>query len=283
MLEQASRAAVEVAAAHGVRCAEPVVLWDGSNVLVRLAPAPIVARVATLTGLVRSDVDVTLAKDVAVAGWLAGRGVPVVSPSGELPAGPHRSSDGRTITFWTYVPHDRDHVWRPDEVGPLLADLHAALRTYPGDLPSTPPIEVTAVTDVLRRLGALDPLTESEIPDLLADAARVTAGFTGTPVPLHGDAHPGNLMHTGAGPVWTDFEDAWRGPIGWDLACLELTRRLDGRAAVASYPGVRDSRPFLAGRRLEGLIWSLLFKWRFPTAERKADADARVEAWRGGR
>jgi hypothetical protein len=282
MLVQSLRAAVEVAAAHGVRCDEPTVLWDGSNVLVHLAPAPVVARVATLTGLVRSDVDVTLAKDVAIAGWLAARGAPVVPPSGELPAGPHRSSDGRTVTFWTYVPHERDHVWRPDEVGPLLADLHTALRAYPGELPRTPPIEVAAVVDVLLRLDALGPLSESEIPDLLADTARVTAALAaaGSPVPLHGDAHPGNLMYTRSGPVWTDFEDAWCGPVGWDLACLELTRRLDGRAAVAGYPGAPDSAPFLAGRRLAGLVWSLLFLWRFPTAARRSDADAGVRAWR---
>jgi hypothetical protein len=279
----AVRAAVEVAAAHGVRCVEPVVLWNGSNVLVHLTPTPVVARVATLTGLVRSDVDATFAKDVAVACWLAGRGAPVVPPSREVPAGPHRSSDGRTITFWTYVPHDRDHIWRPNKVGPLLADLHAALRTYPGSLPRTPPIEVAAVIDVLRRLDALGPLTEAEIPDLLADTARVIDEFAGTPVPLHGDAHPGNLLHTCSGPVWTDFEDAWFGPVGWDLACLELTSRLDGRAAVAAYPGVRDSARFLAGRRLAGLVWSLLFQWRFPTAERKSDVEARVRAWRAGR
>jgi len=282
-MSAAVRAAVEVAAAHDVRCVEPVVLWNGSNVLVHLAPAPVVARVATLTGLVRSDVDATFAKDVAVAGWLAGQGAPVVPPSGEVPAGPHRSSDGRIITFWTYVPHDRGHVWRPAEVGPLLADLHAALRTYPGALPRTPPIEVAAVVDVLRRFDALGPLTEADIPDLLADTARVTDELAGTPVPLHGDAHPGNLLHTTAGPVWTDFEDAWSGPIGWDLACLELTGRLDGRAAVAGYPGVWDKARFLAGRRLEGLVWSLLFQWRFPTAERKSDVDARVCAWRAGR
>ena len=288
MLDQARRAAVEVAAAHGVRCGAPAVLWDGSNVLVHLAPAPVVARVATLTALVRSDVDTTLAKDVAVAGWLAGQGAPVVPPSGELPAGPHRSSDGRTITFWTHVPHERDHVWRPSEVGPLLADLHVALRTYPGELPRTPPIEVAAVVDVLRRLDALGPLTAAEIPDLVADAARVTEELTGPPVPLHGDAHPGNLMYTRSGPVWTDFEDAWCGPIGWDLACLELTRRLDGRAAVAGYPGGAStcpgdaSAPFLAGRRLAGLVWSLLFRWRFPTPERERDAEARVRAWRTG-
>ncbi len=48
------RAAVEVGAQHGVRCEEPIVLRDSSNLLVRLAPAPVVARVSTVTSMART-------------------------------------------------------------------------------------------------------------------------------------------------------------------------------------------------------------------------------------
>lgn len=37
---------------------------------------------------------------------------------------------------------------------------------------------------------------------------------------LHGDAHPGNLLPTVDGLLWTDFEDVSRGPLDWDLATL---------------------------------------------------------------
>jgi Ser/Thr protein kinase RdoA (MazF antagonist) len=174
-----------------------------------------------------------------------------------------------------------------DDVGPLLADLHSALRDYPGELPTTPPMDVPQVLDYLRRAGGLAPLTESDIPDLLADAVRVGRELSAQDaVPLHGDAHPGNLLHTKQGPVWTDFEDAWRGPIGWDLACLELTGRLDGRAAVAGYP---DAPPesartsCLAGRRLQSIVWSMMFHRWFPSPDRTAETAGRIRYWRAHR
>ncbi|MEV4075647.1 phosphotransferase family protein [Nonomuraea fuscirosea] len=45
---------------------------------------------------------------------------------------------------------------------------------------------------------------------------------------VHGDAHPGNLLATPAGPLWNDFEECMSAPVGWDLACLSRTTRLDG-------------------------------------------------------
>jgi hypothetical protein len=283
----AVRAAVEVAAEHGVVCTDPVVLKDGANVLVHLAPAPVVARVGGLTALVRTEVAATLAKDVALAGWLAGRGAPVVSPSRLLLVGPHQHL-GRTLTFWTYVAHEPDHVYRPAEVGPLLADLHGVLRDYPGELPGVPPMDVPEVVAFLRSVG--DPVaSDDDLVMLARDAVRISDELLAAgskSVPLHGDAHPGNLLYTPTGPVWTDFEDAWRGPIGWDLACLAGTGRLDGWAAVASYPDAPDRAalaPSLAARQLQGLAWSLVFLWRFRTPDRLADVRARLAAWRSAR
>ncbi len=278
-------AAVRTAARFGVPSTSPVLLRDGSNVLVHLAPAPVVARVASLTADVRPDVVATLAKDVALAAYLAGRGAPVVAPSAELPPGPH-ACEGRTVTFWTFVEHDRDHVWRPVEFGPLLADLHAELRDFPGELPVVPPLDVPAMQRYLRTIGQ-DLLTDAELAVLTEDAHRVTADIAAIgdeSVPLHGDAHPGNLLHTVHGPVWTDFEDSWRGPVGWDLACLALTGRMDGMAAVAAYPdGPADLSPFLAARRVQSVGWELVFLQRFGTEERRIDALESIRGWRSSR
>ena len=38
--------------------------------------------------------------------------------------------------------------------------------------------------------------------------------------PLHGDAHPGNLIATRGDLVWIDFEDVCLGPVEWDLATI---------------------------------------------------------------
>jgi len=37
---------------------------------------------------------------------------------------------------------------------------------------------------------------------------------------LHGDAHLGNLMNTTDGLLLADWEDAFRGPLEWDLASI---------------------------------------------------------------
>ena len=72
----------------GVRVDAPVVLNDGANLLLHLAPAPVVARVATATAVIRPGVAAWLARDVALAGFLDARGVPVTRPAEELSAGP---------------------------------------------------------------------------------------------------------------------------------------------------------------------------------------------------
>lgn len=273
-------AAIELAARHGVHCAEPVVLRDGVNLLLHLAPAPVVARVATVTGEVRPDVLATLHKDVALAGYLAGQGAPVAAPSVALPPGPHRWR-GHPISFWTYVEHDAGHVWSPAEFGPLLAELHASLRGFDGVLPRRPPLDIT---DALAFLGADPLLSDDDTAALIAAGQRIETTLHRTEsVPLHGDAHPGNLLHTPSGPVWTDFEDAWHGPIEWDLACLARTQRLDGHAAIAAYPNAPDAAtlaPFLAARELQALVWSLVLLRRFPSAARYSDTVTRLAAWR---
>src|SRR3954451_18502571 len=65
--ECAMRAALAVAEALGLRVGAPAVLHDGSNLLVHLRPAPVVARVPTVTGMVRPGAG-WLQREVAVAG-----------------------------------------------------------------------------------------------------------------------------------------------------------------------------------------------------------------------
>lgn len=276
--DRAVRAACALAARFGVRSDAPVLLSNGSNVVVHLAPAPVVARVATLTAAVRPYVATNLATDLAMAGYLTEQGLPVVPPSRELPPGPHRAND-RTITFWTYVPHTPQHSWEPHDIGPRLADLHAAMRDFPGELPTFPPIEAREIVAFLRTVDGLGSLGEDDVARLVADSDTIGRELAAAEVlPVHGDAHPGNLLYTPNGPVWTDFEDAWRGPIGWDLACLELTSKLDGRAAVAGYPGPRSDPTSVAGRRLAELVWGMVFRWRFPS-DRWRDLDRDIRAW----
>jgi Ser/Thr protein kinase RdoA (MazF antagonist) len=191
---------------------------------VHLRPAPVVARVPTWISRLRTPVGDWLAREVAVTAFLAEQGAPVATPSRELPPGPHRH-DGHTISFWTYLQPDPDRVPTAADCSAMLVDLHAALRSYPGALPPLAP----AVVDLPRWLAAIDAAVGGEVLGA-ADAARLGAAAErlgrfletadGDAQPLHGDAHPGNLVATRDGLVWIDFEEVCRGPVEWDLATM---------------------------------------------------------------
>ena len=98
-------AAQAVAREHDVACDEAVPIGAGSNVLVHLKPAPVVARVMTATAVLHDDLEQWLAREVAVGAFVAQRGDVVVPPSDILPPGPHER-DGLWMTLWKFVPHD---------------------------------------------------------------------------------------------------------------------------------------------------------------------------------
>ena len=124
-------AARAVAAEHGVRSTEPRVLQDGVNVVVHLAPAPVVARVATLTPLLRTSPLRSFAREVAVAGALAAAGAPVVAPSALLPPGPHRYA-GLELSFWQHV-EVLPVAPSPGDTAGALVELHGYLTALPVD------------------------------------------------------------------------------------------------------------------------------------------------------
>ncbi|MEV5894663.1 hypothetical protein [Nonomuraea fuscirosea] len=80
MPSRAVSAAVASAREHGVRVREPVVLNDSFNLRVHLRPAPIVARVPTVTALGRPRPAEALEREPAVASYLHTAGAPVVPP-----------------------------------------------------------------------------------------------------------------------------------------------------------------------------------------------------------
>jgi aminoglycoside phosphotransferase (APT) family kinase protein len=217
---RAVSAAVEVARGFGLRVAEPVVLADLFSLMVHLQPAPVVARVATCMPTLRSPIEYWLGLELEVTAFLAGQGAPVVAPSSELPPGPH-TSGGFSMSFWTYLEPDPDRTVTTADCAAMLVDLHTVLRSYPGELPSLCATDIPRGMQLLDQAG--DVLSTAEV-DLLRASAEELAPFLADPggrsQPLHGDAHPGNLIATRDGLVWIDFEDVSRGPIEWDLASM---------------------------------------------------------------
>ena len=218
---RAVAAAVALARENGLRVGEPVVLNDLFSLMVHLRPAPVVARVATLMPRLRAPIADWLGLEIAVTTFLSEQDAPVVAPSRELPAGPHER-DGFAISFWTYVKPDPDRTPAAADCSAMLPDLHDALRSYPGELPAL------CANDIPRGLEMLDRgatgLNGADVDLLRASADRLRPLWE-TPgddaQPLHGDAHPGNLIATHDGElVWIDFEDVCLGPVEWDLATI---------------------------------------------------------------
>jgi Ser/Thr protein kinase RdoA (MazF antagonist) len=260
MTEVALRAAV---AQHGLRCDDPVVLRDASNLLVHLRPAPVVARVMTVTATVR-DGDATLVREVAIASHLAAAGAPVVAPSAELDPGPHQH-DGQVLSFWTYV-DEAGRARDAPEAGRRLARCHELLEGFDGaDL-----VELGGLAEVdamLERLAAEGAVGEHDARLLRAAGTDVRRRIARAGQPLqaiHGDAHLNNVINGPDGPLWNDWEDTFLGPRAWDLGCMLAHARAFGRdagpvlAALGGYGDAFDDDTLdvcVAARRFQITIW----------------------------
>jgi hypothetical protein len=279
--DDASLAAAQaVAREHGVACDEAVRIAAGSNVLVHLKPAPVVARVMTGTAVLHDDVEQWLAREVAVGAFLAERTGLVVPPSGILPPGPHEQ-DGLWMTLWKFVPHDEQALPpEPRELGRSLRELHAALAEFPGDL-----APLSEVRDWLARLLAelrpSPPLTQRDIDRLRFDLEALTPAVFESSLAaqaLHGDASMSNLLRTESGLVWSDLEDACAGPVAWDISGLVASAKARGQSPkfieelLAAYgdPGVEGLEPFLEAHALYDIVWQAFEARRRPRAMKRA-------------
>jgi Phosphotransferase enzyme family len=275
-------AAQAVAREHGVACDEAVRIAAGSNVLVHLKPAPVVARVMTGTAILHDDAEQWLAREVAVGAFLAERTDLVVPPSDVLPPGPHER-DGLWMTLWRFVPHDEQAPPPgPRELGRSLRELHAALADFPGEL-----APLSEVRDWLERLLAeLRPshlLTQRDIDWLRLELDALTPAVFESSLSaqaLHGDASMSNLLRTDSGLVWNDLEDVCAGPVAWDVAGLVASARARGQSAkfmeelLAAYgePGVEDLQTFLEAHALYDVVWQAFEARRRPRAMKRAAA-----------
>jgi hypothetical protein len=273
--------------AYDLPCEDAVVLAGGSNVLVHLKPTPVVARVMTATAVLHDDLESWLTREVAVAGFLAERGL-AVSPTRLLPPGPHQR-DGLWMTVWDYVPHDSSGVVpSASELGHSLRRLHAALAEFEGELEPLMGIH----ENIERLLGELQPaawLSSTDIESLRDGLHELTPRVFDSPrpaQPLHGDAGIGNLLRTGGGLLWNDFEDVCSGPVEWDVAGLVVSARIRGQGdafieeVLDAYGGPRvdELSDFIAADELNMTVWQSHDAQRRPEAEERASA--RVARWR---
>jgi Ser/Thr protein kinase RdoA (MazF antagonist) len=291
-------AAVALVERLGLPAGEPVVLSNRGNLLVHFPAAALVARVATLTAWTRREPFQWLAREVAVARYVAGRGGPVVPPAHGVDPGPHWQ-DGFAISLWEHVAPGAaarpsaavPEQPTPQECGALLARFHAIARDCPAELGDLSPAteQVTDALAVIERERLADAATVTRLraahASILDDIGRVSVDVPR--LVLHGDAHAGNVMRvagaragSGSAWAWADLEETTRGPAGWDLATL--TARYDeagGRAALRAYaselagasgfagapvPELKALAPFRRARDLEAAVWLLCMAHLYP-------------------
>ena len=247
-------------------CDEAVPIAAGSNVLVHLKPAPVVARVMTGTAALHDDVEQWLAREVAVGAFLTERTGLVVPPSDLLPPGPHER-DGLWMTMWKFVRHEEQAPPpEPRELGRSLRELHVALADFPGDL-----APLSGIRDWLARLlGKLrpsPPLTQRDIDSLRGQLDALTPAVFESSLPaqaLHGDASLSNLLRTDSGLVWNDLEDVCAGPVAWDVAGLVTSARGRGHTdgyieeLLAAYGEPGDLEPFLEAHAVYDVVWHMV-------------------------
>jgi Ser/Thr protein kinase RdoA (MazF antagonist) len=209
-----------------------------------------------------------LGREIDLARFLEERGAPVTRPI----CGPFER-DGFVVSFWQLEDVVAERA-DPSEAGRALAQVHRALAEYPRDgLPEWGAFtEARSVFDRKRfskaELARIEPAWEAA-ERIVASASARTASFQA----VHGDAHIGNVMATSRGAVWTDWEDAFVGPVEYDIACLRSKLDLFGEeregieAMLVAYDADFDDA--LAGelglvRNVQIIAWLALFAERQP-------------------
>ncbi|MFE9045116.1 phosphotransferase enzyme family protein [Streptomyces sp. NPDC007818] len=206
-------------------------------------------------------------REVALAGWLAGAGVPAVRAAEKEP----RLVAGHPLTFWHPLP-EAVRPAEPRDLAPLLAAVHALPEPAGFTLPRRELLG--GVERWLRLAGdAIDPADAAflrERRDSFAPAAAALVPHL-PPGPIHGDALPRNVQVGPDGPVLMDLEtfssdlrehdlvvlalsrdrygldpaayDAFTGAYGWDVREWEGCAVLRGARETASCAWVAQHAP----------------------------------------
>jgi hypothetical protein len=157
---------------------------------------------------------------------LASHGAPVIPVHPELPPGPYEHL-GYALNFWQFVTAI-DVAPAPHLIGQTLYHCHLHMRSFQGTLPEFAILtECMDLLKTLKQRGLFPSGTLRLLEKHLVSSLAVLREFPCQP--LHGDAHPGNLLNTTTGLLWTDWEDTFIGPVEWDLASIIWNARILGK------------------------------------------------------
>lgn len=279
---RAIHAATSVLELLGIRCTGTKVLRNSSNTTILIQPASIVAKVTTTTGQVWAHVKDRLQREIALAIYLKEKGLPVISPANMISPEPHETG-GLHMTFWQYVEPENTDRPNPEHLAPHLSDLHIALKSYPQPLPFMSPAltETKMALNYLTRLEVFQAKDLDFINQVWAETETALKKLSDTIQPLHGDAHPGNVIYSKGQFIWTDFEDCCSGLIAWDLACLTQSTQDNIEPILTAYGLPVDATELelcQKARHLQGVAWTACLAHRFP--DRRNEALTYFNKWR---
>jgi Phosphotransferase enzyme family len=211
-------AALRCARALGLYPGRPVTLRATNNVVLWLAPLPIVAKAAEAPHR-------ALAFEVEIGRGLAEARACAVGPAPGIAPRVHRAGNFG-VTFWRYVPQGAVSEPPSRAIGAALGLLHNALGRL-----ACPGARWARCSEELVTLAAL--LERDEFAPNLAGAERsllrraVDEGVRQLAPPrpgdvrLHGSPHRLNIVVEDGSPRFIDFETVCSGPAEWDLAHVE--------------------------------------------------------------
>jgi len=129
-------------------------------------------------------------------------------------------SDGFAVTLWTYYEPLPSRDVGPHEYAQALERLHAGMR----QVEVTAPHFTDRVAEAQLLVGNREHTPELANADreLLSNTLRSLSRAIGDREAdeqlLHGEPHPGNVLRTKQGLLFTDLETCCRGPVEFDIA-----------------------------------------------------------------
>jgi len=167
-------------------------------------------------------------RELDIAGWLAGAGVPAVRAAEPEPL----LVEGHPVTVWHRLP-DAVRPAEPRDLAGLLRTVHA----LPSPAFALPPRELLGGVERWLRLAgeAIDPADAAYLRERRDGFAVAAAALTPhlPPGPIHGDALPRNVHVGPDGPVLVDLETFSADLREHDLVVMALSRDRYGVPAQA--------------------------------------------------
>jgi len=212
-VRSAVRAALSSASALDLRVDDAVVLNDSNRLAVRLLPCDVLARVAHVAHRTGAEFEVEVARRLAETDSPVAALEPRVEPRVYV-------CDGFVVTLWTYYEPVSPRDVAPAEYAQALERLHAGMR----EIDLAAPHFTDRVAERQRLVGnrAHTPELGDADRELLSNTLRklrwAISQRGAAEQLLHGEPHPGNVLRTKNGLLFTDLETCCRGPVEFDIA-----------------------------------------------------------------